>query len=411
MPSNRSKGRPAPYANTHRRSNRQALNRANNAGGSAYTSSGDQVDQRDNTHSVHNDDRPQRSATPRQDQTVSKTEFDQLRQSVSEMRSLLQDIKLSMSTNQVTTSDNHTVQHTTPSQDLPEASTSARPDNHITMDQTIDQHINNIIQGNSAITNIDLTKSGNNSNNSITLDHVTDPISPQGQYIKLDRPLDTKVTDKIRDKIWSNQYIDLGTLLDTHNEETPALQIVSGVGESLKLAPHKPSNKITSLGKWNDAFLVYFSVYTRKYPQEVTSMLSYMQLMKRLAYKGGDFVFYDKEYRHLRQRGQQGWEVHPDLWLEARDVRGNTTGNNKPAKGPTKGYNSSFRGQAQAGARGSHPSGYCYKYHSSGRCSNMANCTYKHVCYKASCGGKHPAYTCKAGSTTNNKAATTNTSK
>ena len=108
------------------------------------------------------------------------------------------------------------------------------------------------------------------------------------------RPIDLKVTDKQRNLIWSNQYIDLGSLLD-NSDSQETLQVVSGeFGQTLRIAPQKATKKITSLGQWCDAFMIYITVYTRKFPQEIPLLTTYMRNIKLLHSKGGDFLFYDE---------------------------------------------------------------------------------------------------------------------
>jgi len=237
----------------------------------------------------------------------------------------------------------------------------------------------------------------------------------QGNYIALQRPLDLKVDVKIKDKIWSNQFVDLASLLDTRADGSQALRLVSVEGEPIRFTTQKPDSKINSLGKWTDAFMVFMTVYTRKYPHETAHLMAYMQLIKRLALKGGDFVYYDEEFRYLRQHGLQGWEVHTDLWLEARDIRGSQAGGNKPyGKGYNgKSNNNSFRGQSKTWNRSSHPKGYCFRYHSTGRCKNIPECTFKHTCYNHGCGGRHPVFSCnnKGAAPAQTKAPQTNTPK
>ena len=317
--------------------------------------------------------------------SVSVDEFHTLQKSVQEMRALMEQMTANF--RQMASMNN--TQVSPAAEAIPRSTvqgvegTASQP---ASLEATIDEHINHIIQGN------------------VVANDSIDP-SPQGHYINLDRPLDTRISDKVRDKIWSKQYVDLNTLVDTHTDDSQTLHIVSGVGEPLRLAPHKPDNKINSLGKWTDAFLVYVTVYARKYPHEVSKLTAYIQLIKRLALKGGDFLFYDREFRYLRQNGHSGWDVHLDLWLEARDFRGNATNfsHNKPTGNQYNKSNNNntyrnnkgpFRGQPRNDNKSPHPMGYCFRYHSTGRCNNFAACAFKHICYHPGCGAKHPISNC-----------------
>ena len=245
----------------------------------------------------------------------------------------------------------------------------------ITIRQAVDDHVHAILNPPDALTN-------------------------KGTYSAPDRPIDLKVSDKLRQKIYNDQYVDLASLLD-NVPESNTLSIISEVGEPLRLAPHKSTRTINTLGQWCDAFMVYLAVYTHKYPHQISALASYMQLVKRLASRGGDFVHYDKEFRLLRQRGLKSWEIHMDLWLECRDVRSNV--GRSSGNGNKKGNGNSFRGfPSHANKAKSAPVGYCFRYHQTGRCHNAPSCPFKHNCYKPGCSASHPAFTCSGGRTQNN---------
>ena len=213
------------------------------------------------------------------------------------------------------------------------------------------------------------------------------------KYDDISRPIDYKVTDKLRNMIWSDQYVDLSLLIDLKAEgnEPKLLQVVSGDGNTLQVAPPK-SKKISQLGQWCDAFLVYMTVYCRKFPHKISHLTTYMKQVKTLALRDGDYISYDEEFRYLRQRKHCGWELDSALWLEFRDKRG------KPKSGKNANNNSFRPNGGYSGANGgniksSHPAGYCYKYHNTGHCKNQS-CSFKHVCYLQNCGNRHPVFQC-----------------
>ena len=202
------------------------------------------------------------------------------------------------------------------------------------------------------------------------------------------RVIDNKVSDKIRNQIWANQYVDLSVLIDPKSDISEGLKLVSD-GDMLCVAPNKGSKKIQNLGQWCDAFLIYITVYSRKYPAAVPQLNTYLHNMKLLSHKGGDYLYYDEEFRYMRQRNPSlSWEIDSNLRLECRDVRGAASKQNSKPKS-----NGNFRGQNYAGAK-QHPIGYCYKYHTYGKCPNPNQCNYKHLCYITNCGGRHPVSQC-----------------
>ena len=214
-----------------------------------------------------------------------------------------------------------------------------------------------------------------------------------GTYIEVGRPIDFKVTDKIRNQIWSNEYIDLSILLEHKSESDETLKLIESDDDSIRLSRQKGKQKITSIGMWCDAFLVYLTVYTRKYPEEIASLTTYMHHIKRLFARGGDFIYYDEEFRYLRQRGVVTWEINHDLWMESREnknPKGKQTSNNRNSQQSFR----SFPPPAGGSYKVSHPSGFCFRFHTFGNCNNKG-CAFKHLCYNANCGFRHPVYMCQ----------------
>ena len=217
----------------------------------------------------------------------------------------------------------------------------------------------------------------------------------QGTYTEVGRPIDLKVTDKIRNQIWSNEFVDLSVLLDHKAEAVETLKVVESDGDLLRLARQKGKTKINGIDMWCDAFLVYLTVYTRKYPEEIASLTTYMHHIKQLSLKGGDYLYYDEEFRFLRQRGRLTWEINHDLWIECRDTRSSNF--NKPNK--NKFNQQSFRSfppPVGGSFKATHPAGFCFRFHTFGKCTNT-RCAFKHLCYIANCGNRHPVYLCQKG--------------
>ena len=213
------------------------------------------------------------------------------------------------------------------------------------------------------------------------LDSLANNPSNSGEMIYREpgRPIDLKVTEKQKQKIWSNQFIELATLLDPHVHAEVELTIISGPGEPIQFGPAKKGKSITNLGQWCSAFEIYISVYCQKDPSAVTSLLTYMNTIKTLAHKDGDYQTYDREFRMMRETMNLPWDlVHNGLWLECRDI----VVRNKQKKF-INGNNDSFRGKSSnnKSSQGKHPFGYCFRYHSFGKCGR-ASCLYKHACYE-----------------------------
>ena len=196
------------------------------------------------------------------------------------------------------------------------------------------------------------------------------------QYFQPGRPIDLKVNEKIRQKIWSDQFIDLATLLDPQVHSEIGITITGDPGEPLKFTPTKSNRTIGNLGQWCSAFEIFIIIYCQKKPHELSPLMSYMNSIKTLSHKGGDYFTYDREFRYMRQTITIPWDsVHSGLWLECRDK--NPKSNNKSKSSSNQ---DNFRPKSQQNKGKQHPFGYCFRYHSFGKCGRNA-CKFKHSCY------------------------------
>ena len=116
----------------------------------------------------------------------------------------------------------------------------------------------------------------------------TDSSMNQGEthYFQPGRPIDLKVNEKVRQKIWSDQFIDLALLLDPQVHSEIGMTITSDPGEPLKFTPARSNKTIGNLGQWCSAFEIFITIYCQKKPQELSHLMSYMNSIKTLSHKG-----------------------------------------------------------------------------------------------------------------------------
>ena len=108
--------------------------------------------------------------------------------------------------------------------------------------------------------------------------------------------------------------------------------------------------------------------------------MKYGEVVRDLAARGGNWRFYDTQFRSLRQSNVPGmpWgTTHWELWIRAQNMKPNTQA--RPNASPAS--------TVQLGPFV--PLGYCRKYHKGFKC---AGCNYKHQCFK--CGATHCVKTC-----------------
>jgi len=109
------------------------------------------------------------------------------------------------------------------------------------------------------------------------------PVRQDGPPGKLDNPfvssgvdIDARVNDKLKSKIWNNEYVDFGSLLVNPVGQTKFQISVQNKDSSPSLCVEpldKPRN-ITSIDTWLTAFHVFVGVYARKYPTETPGAFS-----------------------------------------------------------------------------------------------------------------------------------------
>ena len=194
-------------------------------------------------------------------------------------------------------------------------------------------------------------------------------------------PLDARVSDEIRAKIWAGEFIDLSLLLKpslTHDSEY-ALSILGGVASpTIRVAPAKAKHSpIASFETWSQAFQMYMSVYllSPMYVHDATKMLKYIEVIRGLAEQRGNWRAYDEALRVSR-----GWNwdsVNWELWFKASQppvVR------RQPGAAP-------FQVKGRSGG----PPGPCFAFNRGEYCPRDA-CQFAHRC--KACGANHPFIRC-----------------
>ena len=129
---------------------------------------------------------------------------------------------------------------------------------------------------------------------------------PDQFFVSSSLPLDAHVSDKIRAKIWNEEYIDFGTLIANPEIENKYSVTVnnaeSGSMPSLCFEPDSKPKKITTIEAWSSCFLIFVGVYTSKYPAEAPALMKYGEIIQDLAARGHNSSCYDQDFSFLWQR-------------------------------------------------------------------------------------------------------------
>jgi hypothetical protein len=93
--------------------------------------------------------------------------------------------------------------------------------------------------------------------------------------------IDAHVSQKLRDKILCDDFIDLGSLLPNNIEnETWAVTVTPGqVSVQNRLNTFKPKQALSFLD-WNEALHIFMAIFLRKYHTEASNLLKYMSIIR-----------------------------------------------------------------------------------------------------------------------------------
>lgn len=192
--------------------------------------------------------------------------------------------------------------------------------------------------------------------------------------------LGSHIDEAVREKIWSNAYVDIWSLIsiDQHT-----------VDKERRVVDPRPVDRKVKVAKtmnnWLQAFAVLGCVMGEKHPERCSQLFVYFDTIYN-AYKshgGAAWWRYDEEFRRrLALHPEIGWDSKAtDLWLRLMMAQ-------KPS------FPSGATGAGASPASGSVASrrpGTCWLFNE-GHCKFYGLCKFKHEC--SACGGNHAATRC-----------------
>jgi hypothetical protein len=123
------------------------------------------------------------------------------------------------------------------------------------------------------------------------------PSLPGQPYHSVTLPLDSRVSPKLKNKIWDDNVIDFGSLLSNpvmdNKFQLSVTPSSDGLASSLSLDPVTKPQKVASISMWMSAFRIFVGVYTQKYPHESPALMKYDDL----AHRSHKWRFYDENFR------------------------------------------------------------------------------------------------------------------
>lgn len=130
------------------------------------------------------------------------------------------------------------------------------------------------------------------------------------------------VPTQIKQKIWQHQYINIALLLKGNVELqelcTGDLIHITESG-NIETRPKITKEKVTSIEKWTDAFLIFSCIYLKKFPNKTQELLQYMSIIREAASRsntGLSWRLYDEQFRLRQAIELQSWDrINANLWL------------------------------------------------------------------------------------------------
>ena len=248
-------------------------------------------------------------------------------------------------------------------------------------------------------------------------DSLNNNLSPMGGvsydqgFIPVHVPLGQHLSDKIKNRITSDQFVPLSQLLPNNNEETITLNLnQSQDGPLFQIASKQAeSKKITNIHTWSRAFETFVAVYSEAHPTSTPALMKYASVIRDLDLHHGFNAssFYDETFCKFKQSNPNWlWNaLHPEIWIRSTSMtkveksciqtyqqRSIPYNNNKRVQSqnqkelPQNHYNS-HRNYKQPFRQN-----LCYAYAYKGMCS-FRNCRYRHEC--PICHGPHPKSVCE----------------
>jgi hypothetical protein len=105
---------------------------------------------------------------------------------------------------------------------------------------------------------------------------VGDPESGDNgnSFVSMSVPLDYNVSDKIKNQIWTNQYIDMAGIAEPDVPGEFSIKLIPGAtGGQLKITPSKPPKTSTTVGQWCSTFNIFIAVYCERFPAQTKPLL------------------------------------------------------------------------------------------------------------------------------------------
>ena len=213
-------------------------------------------------------------------------------------------------------------------------------------------------------------------------------------------PVGESIPRKLKKKILKDEFIELSQLLPQSEKHPKNDKIILVPASNGQLDLARPSSqKWLPIEQWNEAFLIYMSIYVqraKKSPKQAhkltQQLLTYYRDINKMAKKNWLWRDYDRRFRRDKVNCPITFStIRQDLMLDAQMKHTDTP--KTFTKNPQLFRNKFTPKNKQQSQYQNTTQGYCNTFNSpERRCTNIS-CRFKHTCYK--CAGAHPAFLCR----------------
>ena len=199
------------------------------------------------------------------------------------------------------------------------------------------------------------------------------------QFRLADDDLTVHIPASLKQKICRGDYVNLALMLKGAvelSEITSSTSLRISNEGNIETTPKECKDKLTSIEKWTNAFILYCSIYLSNHADKVYEMLHYMFNIRECAFRQGGlgWATYDEQFRLRQAIHPTSWaKINNELWWRCIQM-------------PQRRDNQSFPFRS-----------ICYSFNQ-GNCT-WQNCKFRHVC--SNCYQQHPASRCPTSTSDN----------